>query len=289
MKWFAGAISLACIAAFALTSSSAAPAQDADWDAHVQACRAELGGANPIAPDAKIAGCTWLLESGRLTDPGTAEVLTLRSLAYSAKRDTAGEMKDLDGAVAADPTSAFAWAESCSAHMWTSHDAARAAKDCSTAIQLAPSDPEGWTYRGDISLYLHNYDRAIADYNHAIALNPKWMWPLDNRGEAYLRSNKFDQAIQDFNAVIAVAPDYAMGYLDRGIARIRMHDLNAARNDFETALKVEPKNAAALYGRGLVKVLRGDRAGGKADIAAAKAISSHAPENFDRDGVRAPD
>jgi hypothetical protein len=67
-----------------------------------------------------------------------------------------------------------------------------------------------------------------------------------------------------------------------------MHDLVAARSDFEAALKVEPKSAGALYGRGLVKVLRGDRAGGKADIAAAKAISSHASDNFDHDGVQAP-
>jgi len=278
----------AALAITALLCSAAALAEDTDLQQQVHVCSAETSGANPVSADAKIAACTVLLQSDHLTVRGKADVYVWRSRGYSAKGDSANEMKDLDAAVKTDPTDPNAWAQSCSAHTWTGNEIGRALKECSTAIQLAPEGGSPWTFRGDIYLIQHDYKRAIADYSHAIRLSPGWMWPWDNRGEAYLRSGDFDHAMTDFDQVIKLAPDYAMGYLDHGIAQIRKGNLDAAMTDFEAALKVEPKSASALYGRGVVKVLKGDRVGGEADIAASRAISPSVAKMFDEDGVRTP-
>jgi tetratricopeptide (TPR) repeat protein len=250
----------------------------------LQVCEGELGGAHAVTADAKIKACSDLLNSGQLTPRGRSLVLVSRSLAYGGQHAEDLEAADLDAATKADPTFAFAWANSCSFHTWQK-DLVRATQECSKAIELAPDDPNGWTFRGDTYLASHRFEKAISDYNHAIDLNAKWMWPWDNRGEAYLRLGKIDRAIQDFEMVIELNPDYAMGYIDRGIAHIKQKQLDAALFDFEQGLKVDPKCASCLYGRGIIKGLRGDHIGQAADIQAAKAMNPKGFNNFDEDGV----
>jgi tetratricopeptide (TPR) repeat protein len=263
-------------------------AQETDVQQQVKVCQAQTGGANPVTADAKIEACTALLQSSQLTVRGKADVYVWRSEGYSAKGDSANEMRDLDEAIKADPTDPNAWAQSCSAHTWTGNQTSRALKECTTAIELAPDAATPWTYRGDIYLTQHDYKRAIADYNHALKLDATWMWPWDNRGEAYLRSGNVDRAIQDFHQVIKIAPDYAMGYLDLGIADLKRKNAAAALADFRAALKVQPKCAPCLYGRGIAKQMSGDRAGGRADILKAKSISPNAAKMFHEDGVTIP-
>lgn len=250
----------------------------------LQVCQGQLGGARAVTADAKMKACSDLLNSGELDPRGRSFVLVNRSLAYGHQKAEELEAADLEAATKADPTFEFAWAQSCSFHIGQK-DLARAMQECSKAIELAPKESDGWTFRGDIYLASKAFEKAISDYNQAIKLNAKWMWPWDNRGEAYLRSGKIDEAIQDFQMVIKLNPDYAMGYLDRGIARIKLKQFDGALSDFEQGLKVDAKCASCLYGRGVVKGLTGDKLGEAADIQAAKAMNPKASSNFDEDGV----
>ena len=61
---------------------------------------------------------------------------------------------------------------------------------------------------------------------------------------------------------------------------------DAAINDYSSALRLDPKLASALYGRGLARLRAGDRAGGDADIMAAKTIAAGIGDDFARYGVR---
>jgi Flp pilus assembly protein TadD len=65
-----------------------------------------------------------------------------------------------------------------------------------------------------------------------------------------------------------------------------MDQLGAAIDDFSSALRSDPKLASALYGRGLAKLKNGDKAGGDADISAAKEIQAGIDDDFTRYGVR---
>jgi tetratricopeptide (TPR) repeat protein len=251
------------------------------------ACQGELAGAHPVTAQKKIESCTTLIHSETNTPSNVALALVNRAHAYGWA-DTKRELEDLEQAVRVDPKYALAWAELCEAHLWVSHETERAKQDCTTSITLAPQEPSGWTYRGDIHLNLHEYDQAIDDYNHAIDLNATWMWPWDNRGEAYMRSNRIDRGIQDFNEVIRLQPDYAMGYLDRGKAHLLKNELDAAIADFETGIKVDPKCGACLFGRGLVKRAKGNIADGDADIAKGKVVSPKVSDGFVDDGIPIP-
>jgi TonB family protein len=251
----------------------------------ISTCQGELGGANPVTAKAKIKACTDLLGSGQLSVREQANMLVNRAMAYAAQKSEDLAAVDLDASTKVDPTYAYAWALSCSFHTANQKDLPRAARECSKAIELAPTDPNGWTFRGDIFFSSHDFQKAIPDYDQAIKLDSTWMWPFVNRGEAYLRSGNIDRAIQDFEIVMKLAPDYAMGHLDRGTARVRKNQLDAALSDFEAGLKIDPKCASCLYGRGIVKGRKGDKAGEAADIQAAKLIEPKVSQDFDEDGV----
>jgi hypothetical protein len=56
--------------------------------------------------------------------------------------------------------------------------------------------------------------------------------------------------------------------------------------DFNAALRFQPRMASALYGRGFAKLKKGDRAGGNADMTAAKTIKQDIVEEFARYGLQ---
>src|SRR6478609_7505460 len=64
----------------------------------------------------------------------------------------------------------------------------------------------------------------------------------------------------------------AIAYYNRGIAYENLDNYAKAIADYSEALALDPEDADALLYRGLDKIRLGDKAGGEADIAAAKRI-----------------
>ena len=64
----------------------------------------------------------------------------------------------------------------------------------------------------------------------------------------------------------------AIAYYNRGIAYENLDNYAKAIADYTEALALDPEDADALLYRGLDKIRLGDKAGGEADIAAAKRI-----------------
>ena len=92
-------------------------------------------------------------------------------------------------------------------------------------------------------------------------------------------------ALEDCNKALQSGPNDAATYDSRGLIFLKMGQLEAAIDDFDSALRFDPTLASALYGRGLAKFRKGDKAGGDADISAAKTIQAAIGDNFTRYGV----
>jgi tetratricopeptide (TPR) repeat protein len=93
-------------------------------------------------------------------------------------------------------------------------------------------------------------------------------------------------ALDDCNKVLQSWPNDAATYDSRGLIHLKMGRADAAIDDFSSALRFEPKLASALYGRGLARLRNGDKAGGDADISAARTIHAGLDDDFIRYGVR---
>lgn len=110
-------------------------------------------------------------------------------------------------------------------------DTGRAYAAQSTALKLAPHDPEIWIDRGQTLATAKNYKDAIADFDQALKIDA-------SRADAYM-----------FRAS-------ALRYMD---------DLKRARTDIDQALKLVPTDPDALVERGIIKRLTDDIAGARED------------------------
>ena len=94
------------------------------------------------------------------------------------------------------------------------------------------------------------------------------------------------QALSDCNAPLKIKPDAADVLNTRGFVYLKLNQSDNAIKDYDAALKLDQKLAGSLYGRGIAKTRKGDRNGGTADMAAAKAIKPDIAEEFTRYGLR---
>jgi tetratricopeptide (TPR) repeat protein len=98
-----------------------------------------------------------------------------------------------------------------------------------------------------------------------------------------------DQALKDCNESLRLRPNDANTLDSRGLVYLKLSNLDKAIDDYDAVVKLNPKAAGSLYGRGIAKQKKGDRAGGKADIVAAKAARPEIAELFVRYGVATVD
>jgi len=193
--------------------------------------------------------------------------------------------------------------------------------DYGQALRIDSADPDYLNSRAAAYEAKKDVDRAIADYNEAIKTNPNSIYAYNNRGAVYQRKGEFaraaadygevtrlqpnnidawsarcwvraispgqtQQALSDCNAALKIKPDAADVLDTRGFVYLKLGQTDNAMKDYDAAIKIDPKLPGSLYGRGIAKARKGDRAGGTADIAAAKAIKADIVEEFARYGLR---
>ena len=125
-----------------------------------------------------------------------------------------------------------------------------------------------------------DFDHALADYGKTIEFDPNNA-DANNadayNGRCWLRATHnvdLADALADCDASLKLSPGDANVLGSRGFVYLRLGRLEEAIADFDRALKTEPLRPDELYARGLAKRKKGDRAGGDADVAAAKLIKA---------------
>jgi tetratricopeptide (TPR) repeat protein len=193
--------------------------------------------------DARISGCTALIQSGAEAQRDLAIAYHNRGTANRAKQLLDLALQDYDEAITQDPRFADAIGD-----------------------------------RGITLTAMGRYAEAIPDFTQVIDLDPRSGYALYDRGLAYEGLGLDDLAIADFSAAIDQEPRDARRFERRGTVYFRTAQFDKARADYEQALTIDPQYAPALYGRGIVKRIQGDPAGAGADIAQA----THFQADIDR-------
>ena len=240
-------------------------------------------------PDVVISSCTALIQSGRDTGRNLAAAFTVRGRAYRGLGDLDRAIADYSEAIRIDPNYVLAVYSRGIAY-FNKGDNDRAIADYSEALRLTPRDIIALQNRGHAYQAKREYDRAIADYAEAIRIAPRFAWAFNDRCYARaLAGRELQQALADCDEALRLSPNdssFASAVLDsRGLTHLRLGEFDQAIADYNAVLMVNPKKGMSLYGRGLAKQKKGDKAGGDADIAAAKAIRVGIAEEFARYGV----
>ena len=236
------------------------------------------------ALDARINGCTLLIDAGYGSTAALAIAFNNRGNAYIAKGEFDRAIKDFDKSIRLDQTYTKPLNNLGVAYLKKGeHDLAIAAFD--EAIRLKPDYGNAFANRAAAYLKKHDFKRAAQDFDEAVRLDPN-LTPVWH-GHCWARAilGELQAALESCNKALQAGPN-AAAYDSLGLIHLKMDQPGAAIDDYSTALRLDPKLASALYGRGLARLKSGDRAGGDADILAAKTIAAGIGDDFARYGVR---
>ena len=235
---------------------------------------ASVQGCAGSEPDARIRGCTALLDSGVGNRSAT---LLNRGRAYLARERYDLAIADLDRVVELTPDATDALLSRGFARFGKKqHD--RSIADYDKAIELSPKFAAAYFERGLTFLDEGRVDRAIADEDQAIALDPKLAGAYLVQGLAYSRKGDTGRAISDYSKALALNPGNADAFFHRGSGHLRENRLDEAVADMTKALELRPANAMAYNNRAWALHLKGENALALPDAEKAVALApSSAP------------
>jgi tetratricopeptide (TPR) repeat protein len=204
--------------------------------------------------DAKITGCTALIQAGQDTTENLSVIYNNRGTAYDDKGDYDHAVQDYNQAIHLNPNAEAAYYGRGYAYK-KKGDFKRAIQDFDEAIQLNPNFERAYYDRGNAYIDKDEYDRAIQDFDEAIRLNPNNANNYNNRGVAYMRKGDYGRAIQDYNQAIHLNSNATTAYLNRGDAYFAQSNLTAATADFEHTISAMPSSSAAVSAALLLHVV----------------------------------
>jgi lipoprotein NlpI len=161
--------------------------------------------------DAAIAGCTRIIDDGKVKPKGHVAAYYNRGNANAAKGDSAAAIADYDEALKLDPKNARALANRGTAH----------------------------SEKGDT-------DAAIADFDAALKTDPRLGSAYFNRANALAAKGETDRAIEDYTAAIKYDRRNVNAYIARGALYLAGGATARARADLALAARLERKNAYAV-------------------------------------------
>jgi tetratricopeptide (TPR) repeat protein len=134
-------------------------------------------------------------------------------------------------------------------------DNARAIKDESAAIALAPDNPDLLVDRGVILASTGKFWEAVDDFSKAHDMADRRADILVFRATAYRMLKSFDLARDDLDRAIEIQPKNPDAYLERGIIRMLVKDTDGAKADWQKTVDFGPGTPAAQTAEANLKQL----------------------------------
>jgi tetratricopeptide (TPR) repeat protein len=187
---------LALTVAMAVTASTGARSgQNEDW------CFAD----QEKTPEEALAGCTALIDGGKLSKDKLATAYTNRCLVRTQNRENDPAIADCTQAIAIEPGNAFAYAQRGEAYCQKG-DIERCVADFDEAMRIDPDDPSFTYLRGMARADAGDADGAIADLTKAIEKDPGSVPAYVRRGRIYEDEGDKARAAADYRSALKIDP-----------------------------------------------------------------------------------
>jgi tetratricopeptide (TPR) repeat protein len=193
----ARAMALAALMAAALTvnSTSAQSGQNEDW------CFADQEATQVEA----LAGCTALIDAGKLSTDKLATAYTNRCLVHTQRKESDLAIADCTQAIAIEPGNAIAYAQRGEAYCHKG-DLKNCVADFDEAMRIDPDDPSFTFLRGIARADAGDADGGIADLTKAIEQDPGTVPAYVRRGRLYEAEGDKARAAADYRSALKIDP-----------------------------------------------------------------------------------
>ena len=209
--------------------------------------------------DGMISELSSMIDAGN----AVAQTYVLRGEAYLQYGDYSNALSDFNSAINIDPEYAVGYYDRALLNMRL-EDYSAALNDINNALALVANGSDSvlsvrdlYAKRGQINLWLKNWEGAIADYTHSLARTSGTINSdvYAERAEAYTAIGDYNAAIDDYSSAVRViseqiqgmttseerehASTNAMNYFEKSAAlNLTLGNVDAARADLESALTI---------------------------------------------------
>lgn len=224
--------------------------------------------------DAAVADLTAAVEAA----DDNIDALVLRGEAYMQAGNYAAAMDDFNAALEKDSQNSIAYYDRALVNTRMENYTA-ALNDINSALAARTARPNNvlqmrdlYARRGQLNLWLKNWEGAIADYTNSLALPDGVVSPnvYAERAEALTALGSYAAAINDYSSAVRVISEQiqgatsadereslssrAMSYFEKSAAlNLKIGNMDAARSDLESSMTI----AAALNDTESVERLQG--------------------------------
>jgi tetratricopeptide (TPR) repeat protein len=227
-------------------------------------------------------------------DPENVLALINRSSIYQSQKKHDLALADLKKALAVDPKNATAWAYQGDNYYYAGKEQ-DAINSFAQAIKYAPDWMWPYNDRGELYADRNQFDLALKDFDDVVRVSPTYAMGWNNRCRIRMILNRLEEALSDCEQALKISPTFVNHMVKsgnvtpiqhRGMIHLKAGRFAPAIADLNQALELTKDSAEVLYSRGLAKTKSGDKAGGDADIAAAKKINAAIADKMAKYGVK---
>jgi tetratricopeptide (TPR) repeat protein len=187
-------LALTVVAAL-MASTSARSGQNEDW------CFAD----QEKTPDEALAGCTALIDGGKLSKDKLATAYANRCLVHTQRMASDLAIADCTQAIAIDAKNADTYAQRGEAYCQEG-DIAKCVADFDEAMRIDPDDPSFTYLRGAARADAGDADGAITDLTKAIDKDPGSVPAYVRRGRIYEAEGDKARAAADYRKALEIDP-----------------------------------------------------------------------------------
>ena len=126
-----------------------------------------------------------------------------------------------------------------------------ASKYLGRALELDPTSPECWYYRGVVLQHLDRHEQALASFNEALRLHPAFFQARHDAGLSLSALQRFEEAAASFDKAITLDPLSWAAYYNRGIALSHLKRYEDEIASYDKALSLNADGAQILGNRGV--------------------------------------
>ena len=199
-------------------------------------------------PATGIAACSRLLRGSHLNVQDRVVAHSLRARFYAREGKYELALRDNMQAVQLDPSNANGYASRCLTYV-RKGEFDLAIADCSRAIEINPKYAFAYGGRAAAYFYKRDYQRCIEEASRSIALDPKPSSAWHVRGRAYAELGQIDRGLADIEHAINAEPKAPLPYNGRGLLLAKKAEHQRALDDFSRSVALNPKEAEPFANR----------------------------------------
>ncbi|HSE28621.1 MAG TPA: protein kinase [Gemmatimonadales bacterium] len=178
--------------------------------------------------------------------------LTMARVFFNGAREPAVAARSREAferAIALDPNNAIGHAAAALYYTNVSRDPARSVASLTTAVQLAPNDPDVLAAAGRADVSNGRYESGVARLERARELDPRSLTVLNDLQRGYLATSQYQEAVEVGDAAIALAPSDPGVYEFLAMARAAQGDLPGAQAAARKGMAngISPPTMAAYF------------------------------------------